>query len=93
MEKKLRKTFCFADKCIWIRTSKFSQAWTGYMQSEVNVSTNTPKISPNTRGDIFQINFPENDDKHDKSALTEISQVFGTLPHVHCQSLFWNGAF
>ena len=30
--------------------------------------------------------------KHDKRALLEISQVFGTLSHVDCQSLFWNGA-
>ena len=27
----------------------------------VNVLTNIPKISPNTRGGIFQINSPEND--------------------------------
>ena len=31
--------------------------------SGVNVLTNTPKISPKTRGDIFQINFPKNDKK------------------------------
>ena len=48
--------------------------------------TNIPKISPNTRGDIFQINFPQNDQKHDKSALMEISEVFGTLSHVHSQT-------
>ena len=31
--------------------------------------------------------------KHDKTALREISQVFGTLSHVDCQSVFWNGDF
>ena len=31
--------------------------------------------------------------RHDKSALMEISQVFWTLWHVECQSVFWNGAF
>ena len=28
-----------------------------------------------------------------KSALMEVSQVFGTLSHVDCQSVFWNDAF
>ena len=63
------------------------------MPSAVNVLTSTPKISPNTRGDILQINFPENDEKHDKRAFMEISQVFGTFSDVDCQSVFWNGAF
>ena len=31
--------------------------------------------------------------KHDKSAPMDISQVFGTLSHVDCQSVLWNGAF
>ena len=43
--------------------------------------TNTPKFSPKPRAEIFQINFPEFDEKHDKSALMEISQVFWTLSH------------
>ena len=59
----------------------------GYM-STVNVLTNTPKISPNTRRDILQINFPENDEINDKSAFMEILQVFGTLSHVDCSSVF-----
>ena len=57
------------------------------MPSSVNVLTNIPEISPNTRGDIFQINFPQNDEKHDKNGLMEILQVFGTLPHVECQTV------
>ena len=63
------------------------------MPSAVNVLTNTPKISRNTRGDFLQINIPENDGQHDKIAFMEISQVFGTFSHVDCQSVFWNGAF
>ena len=43
-------------------------------------------------GDIFGINFPENDEKDDKSALMENSQVLGTPPDVDCQCLFLNGA-
>ena len=31
--------------------------------------------------------------KDDKSALMEIFQVFGTLSHVDCQSVFRDGAF
>ena len=41
-----------------------SQSWTGYLPSAVNVLTNSPKLSPNFRGDVFQINFPENDEKN-----------------------------
>ena len=31
--------------------------------------------------------------KHDKSAGMEISQVFGMVSHVDCQSVFWKSAF
>ena len=31
--------------------------------------------------------------KHDKSALMEISQVFGPLSDVDSQNVFWNDAF
>ena len=55
--------FYFLDSCIWIGSGKFSQSWTKYLPSAVNVLTLTPKISPNSRGAIFQINFPENDEK------------------------------
>ena len=41
----------------------------------VNVLTNTPKISSNTMGDIFQINFPQKDEKYYKTALMGISKV------------------
>ena len=30
---------------------------------------------------------------HDKNAVMEILQVFGTLSHVDSQSVFWNDAF
>ena len=62
------------------------------MPSAVNVLTNTPKVSPITTGDIFEINFDQNDEKNDKNALIEILQVFGTLSQADCQSMFWNGA-
>ena len=62
----------FSDNCIWIGTCKFSQTWTGYLPSAVNVLTKTPNISSNTRGDIFQMKFTENDKKRDKSAVMEI---------------------
>ena len=92
MEQNLRKCFCFSDNCIEIFSCKFSQPWTWYLPSDVNVFKNTPKISPNTRGDILQINFRDNDEKHDQNGLMEILQAFGTLSHVDFQSLFWNGA-
>ena len=45
--------------------------------------THITEISPKTRGDIFQINFPENGEQFDKSALMEILEVFVMLPHFH----------
>ena len=64
MEQKMEKKFFrFSDNYIWIRSSKVSQSRTGYLPSAVNLLTNTTKTSSNTRGDIFQINFPDNDGK------------------------------
>ena len=59
--KNREKVFCFSDNCMGIGSCKFAQYSIGYLPSEVNLLTNTPKISHNTRGDIFQINFSEND--------------------------------
>ena len=39
-------------------------------------------------GRIFEISIAENDKKHDKSTLMEISQVFGALSHADYQSMF-----
>ena len=64
----------------------------GYLASAVNVLRNTPKTSPKSRGGIFGINFPKNDEKHDKSVVMEISQVLGTPSDVDWQCVFWNGA-
>ena len=50
--------------------------------------TNSPKISPNTRGDISGSTFLIMMKKHDKSAVMEILQLFGTLSHVDCESVF-----
>ena len=62
-KKNCEKVFRFSDKIIWIRSCKFPQSWTGYMPSAVNLLTNTTTTSSNTRGDISQINFLENDEK------------------------------
>ena len=61
--KKLRKKFYFSDSCIWIVCCKFSQSWTKYLPSAVNVLTLTNQISPKSGGDIFQINSKEKDQK------------------------------
>ena len=90
--KKLRKSFLFLDSCIWIGTGRFTQCWTKYFPSPVNVLKLSPKISPNTRRDTFQINFPENDEKYDKISLVEIWQLLGTLSHVDFQCVLWNSA-
>ena len=40
---------------------------------------NSPKISYITNTDIFQLNFCQSDKQNDKSAVIQISQVFGNL--------------
>ena len=41
--------------------------------------TENPKISNLTKGDTFQLIFRQSHEKNGKSALMQISQVFGTL--------------
>ena len=64
MEQKIQKMFFYlSDSCICIGNGRISQWWTKYFLSVVNVLIITTKISPNTRADILQINFNENDEK------------------------------
>ena len=44
-------------------------------------------------GEILEINFRENDEKHDNNALMEILQVFRMLSHLDCQSVLCDNAF
>ena len=81
MEQKIQKFFfVFQIISFELGVANFLSS-TGYLSSAV-------KILRNTMGDIFQINIPDNDEKGDKSAHMEIWQVFGTLSHVGCQSMF-----
>ena len=54
--KRLRKTFFFTDNCIWIGIVKLSLLRTGYLSSESNVLTSSPKIWHVNKGDFFQLN-------------------------------------
>ena len=88
MEQKIQKFFfVFQIISFELGVANFLSS-TGYLSSAVNVLTNTLKILRNTMGEIFQINIPDNDEKGDKSAHMEIWQVFETLSHVGCQSMF-----
>ena len=83
MDKKLEKHFRFPDNYIWIGSGKFSQSWTKYLPSAINVLTVTPKNSPDTRGRILQINFNENGEKHVKRDLMGIWNYLGRF-HILC---------
>ena len=50
----------FSYNYIWDENGKFSQSSIGYLPTAVNVLRNIPKISPDSTGDIFQINFSRN---------------------------------
>ena len=78
--KTLSKIFGFSDNYIWIGSCKFPHYWTGYLQSAVNMSKKTPKISTNTRGDIFPINFLQNDEKILQSCSNgDFASIWGTF--------------
>ena len=62
-QKNWEKVFYSSDSCIWIVRGKFSQSWTKYLPSAVNVLTLTPEVSPKTRVDILKIKFNENDEE------------------------------
>ena len=74
--KNSRNVFCFLDNCIELVavTSHYYQVNTCHLQL-----TNRPKISDITNRNIFRLHFPHNDKKIDKSAVLQISAVFGTL--------------
>ena len=61
--KSWEKVFGFSDNRIWLGRFRFSQPWTGYLPSDVNVLTDNPNISPDTGGDILEMSFPENDEE------------------------------
>ena len=77
--KKSEKAFSFLDNCIRIGCHKFSGLGKEYLSSAVNVLTSSPNISHITKRDISQPNFPQSDEKYDKSAIIQISAVFETL--------------
>ena len=45
----------------------------------VDVFANSPKISDITKSNFFQRNFRQSDQKHDGSAVAQISTVFGLI--------------
>ena len=52
---------------------------TEYFSSAIDVLTNSPNIQDIVKNDIFLINFPRIGEKYDKSALLQISPMFGIL--------------
>ena len=64
MEQKIEKiSFVFQIIAFKLGLANFCQSSTGYLPSAVSVLARTLKNLPNTRGEIFQINFPQNDEK------------------------------
>ena len=90
--KKLEKVFPFSGTCIWLGSCKFSQYWTRYLPSGVNVLTNTLRFQL-TLGEIFSKSTSLKLMKKDaKTSLMEISHVLRRPSHVDCLPVFRNGA-
>ena len=64
-----RKFFCFQKISFELGVAISRNIEKDTCQSAVNVLKNTHQISPKTRRAIFQINFSQNDEKLDKSAV------------------------
>ena len=80
MSKKLRKIFLFFELLFFNWLQEIFAVTKRNLSSAVNVLTNTPNISHITKTDIFQVIFPEIDEKYNKSALMQIfSSVWDPL--------------
>ena len=63
IEQKIQKKFfVFQITAFWIGSGIFSQSSIGLPSSAVSMLRNIRKISPNSTGDIFQINFSHNEE-------------------------------
>ena len=60
--KNWEEDFRFSNNCIWFGSSKFSQSSIGCLPSALNLLRNISKISSNSTGDIFEINFSQKDE-------------------------------
>ena len=80
IEQKVEKNlFFFLDNWIWIGCDKFGLLQRKYLSSGVNVLANNLKILHITNRDIFKLNFPQSDEKFDKSAVMQTSQMCRNL--------------
>ena len=77
--KKLRKSFFFSDKCIWIGIIKLSLIRTRYFSSVANVLTRSPNIWHVNRRDFSEHNFLASYQWIIYGAVMQISMVFGHL--------------
>ena len=71
--KNWEKAFCFVDNYIWIGYGNFLLLLRKYISSGVNILTNRLKILHITNRDIFQLNFPQSDEKYERSAVMQVS--------------------
>ena len=53
------RVFCFKDKGVWTCFLKVCILWQEYMNSAVNVLTNSPNILDLTKADFFQLNLSQ----------------------------------
>ena len=64
---------------MWIGCRKSLLFWRKNLSSTVNVVRNSPRISDITKRESFKLCFARVIEKHDKSAVLEISEVWTPL--------------
>ena len=78
-----QKVFHFLDNCVRIGSQKLSVLWLEYLLSVINGSTNSLKISDQTKTDVFQLSLPQNEEKiKEKCCRADFDSV--TDPLTHC---------
>ena len=87
-KKSSEKVFCFLDKCMWIDPAKVPLLRREYLSSAVNVLTISPKILHITKRNSIVFTVIK---KYGKGASLQIVTVFGTVYHIACWRVFWNG--
>ena len=92
-KKNWQKGFCFLDNCNCSCSVKLSLLRREYLPSVVNVLTDSPKTLHITKRDFFQLNSFAVTINYNKKAAVQISAVSGTVYHVACPRVFWNGPF
>ena len=92
-QKKIRKSFCFWDKCIWILYIHLFLLIREYLSLAVNVLRKDLKNFHVSKSDFCNSITFRGITQDDKGAVIKIESVFHPVYHVACPEVLSNGSF